>query len=365
MSRSCYSKDALESRVDLERLGDLLAQFRDRWGRPACLTTNMVMANPDFEAIRENDLAQYVYEPVWRTWERSGRGDVAQAWHSGMAERVFVPQFHAREHVCWWKWLDALRAGDGEALLTFDLGMCGVPAAVSRTGRSFYCYVYADGDELTRFGVDMEAIISEGLELFASHFGYQSVSTIAPNVTWTDMVEGIWARLGVKYIQGGPYQLRAVNGRWRVRGHFLGQRSTHNGRYLVRNCVFEPCHRPGRDSLGRCLREVSRAFRARIPAVIGTHRVNYIGSIDERNRGRGLMQLQALLGAVRKRWPDVHFLSTPELASMIERRARHVADSDTGLPNMSATSPERKRSGQRRSRVVAPSRRASPTQSTP
>jgi len=329
MRQSCYTRDALESQEDLARLVDILGTFQDQRGRPACLTTNMVMANPDFRAIQESGFLQYACEPVWVTWKRYHAGDVATLWDTGVAKGVFLPQFHAREHVCWWKWLEALRSGNEEAVKTFDLGMCGVPRAVSRTGLSFYCPPYTSRQELVRFGVDLEDMIVKGLDLFSAHFGFRSLSTVAPNVTWTDHVESIWAHNGVKYIQGGTCQHMPVGRRVHLRGHYLGEPSTYNGYYLVRNCTLEPSSASGGNTVARCLRQITRAFRARIPAIVGTHRVNYIGSIDARNRERGLTQLRSLLKAILKQWPDVYFLCSPELGYMIETGTQCVRE----LPN--------------------------------
>ena len=85
---------------------------------------------------------------------------------------------------------------------------------------------------------------------------------------------------------------------------------------MVRNCLLEPAG-TGADWVGSCLRNMAWAFRFGKPAVIGSHRYNYIGSIDPANRDEGLRQLGTLLKEVVRRWPDVWFLSSPELGEMI------------------------------------------------
>jgi hypothetical protein len=204
--------------------------------------------------------------------------------------------------------------------------MCGVPLAASKVGQSFYCPLYVSQEELARFGVDLELMIMEGMRLFHRHFGFRSLSTVAPNVTWTDGAERIWSRQGVRYIQGGPYQYKPSDRRRHVQGHYLGERSAYDGWYLVRNCVFEPSKTPQADAVDRCLRDIYKAFSAQVPAVIGTHRVNYVGSVEPRNRGRGVAELRRLLEAVLTKWPDACFLSTPELGCMIESGTLRVQD---------------------------------------
>ena len=94
---------------------------------------------------------------------------------------------------------------------------------------------------------------------------------------------------------------------------------------MVRNCVFEPASAKI-DWVGRCLRQAARAFRFLQPAVICTHRVNYIGSIRPENRSDNLEQLKALLAGIRRRWSNVCFLSTAELGYMIEHDIRDALD---------------------------------------
>jgi hypothetical protein len=85
----------------------------------------------------------------------------------------------------------------------------------------------------------------------------------------------------------------------------------------VRNCDLETTQ-CGEAAAAACLREVGRAFRFRTPAVIGTHRVNFVGSISPENRQQGLNCLARVLKSIMQRWPDAIFLSSPELGYLIE-----------------------------------------------
>jgi len=327
MERSCYSVDALETDEDLELLYSVLESVRDCRGRPACMTANMVTANPDFQRIREAEFKEYYYQPVESALASSSqRKGVAESWHEGMKKKVFLPQLHAREHVQWWEWLEALRNGSEEATTTFGLGMCGVPLAVSKESQSFYKPIYVRRDRLEAHGVDVESVVRESVELFERQFGFRSLSTIAPNVTWSENIERIWSSLGIKYLQGGFIQYLSMPNGTRRRSHFVGERNPHGCLYLVRNCNFEPSKRPKGNSWEKCLSEISLAFKFKKPAIVCSHRVNYIGAIDPDNRDRGLHQLKALLGAICSRWPDVYFLSSPELGYMVEQGFSRVEE---------------------------------------
>ena len=58
------------------------------------------------------------------------------------------------------------------------------------------------------------------------------------------------------------------------------------------------------------LRQIAAAFRWKKPAIISTHRVNFVGGINKQNREAGLKELHSLLKTIVKRWPDVEFMST-------------------------------------------------------
>ena len=63
--------------------------------------------------------------------------------------------------------------------------------------------------------------------------------------------------------------------------------------------------------------QVEAAFRMHKPANISSHRVNFCGHIDPKNRELGLSALRELLHRIVKRWPDVEFISADELGKLI------------------------------------------------
>lgn len=321
MNLSHYSMDALETDEDLELLYDVLNKVRDRRGRPACFTSNMVLANPDFHRIQQENFQNYYYVPVDVALEKIiERKQVNTLWHTGMDRRLFIPQFHAREHIRWWDWLAALREGSIEALEAFKYDMCGLPFAASREGTTYFSPQYLNSHVLKSRGVDQELMIREGIDLFERLFHYKSLSTVAPNVSWTNETEKIWSSCGIRYVQGGLIQYDDSLKKQRQNIHFLGEKSQNNLLYLTRNCYFEPSRYRHDNEWQSCLRSIACAFAWRRPAVISSHRVNYIGVIDQNNRIKGLAQLKQLLAAVLERWPDVYFLSSPELGYMIENK---------------------------------------------
>jgi hypothetical protein len=187
--------------------------------------------------------------------------------------------------------------------------------AVSREGLGFYNSPFVAEDVLRRNGIDLEADVRDGVLCFQRLLGRRPVGGCAPCYCWTDRVEALWRQAGIRYIQTRLFQDVGGAG-WR--SHYLGERSVAGGVYLLRNCSFEPAGEGSR-ALARCLRGVARAFRLGKPAIICSHRVNFVGAIDPANRETGLRLLGELLRTVRNRWPDVHFLSSAELGGTIEQ----------------------------------------------
>jgi hypothetical protein len=106
------------------------------------------------------------------------------------------------------------------------------------------------------------------------------------------------------------------DGNEKRRIRLLGMKSKAGLTYLTRNCFFEPSL-PGGDWVDRCLYEISNAFRWNKPALISSHRVNYIGTLYPENRSNGLKQLGSLLHRIMNKWPDAAFVTSSELGEII------------------------------------------------
>jgi hypothetical protein len=87
--------------------------------------------------------------------------------------------------------------------------------------------------------------------------------------------------------------------------------------YQVRNVVFEPTFKENFDSVSYALNQIKTAFFWNRPAIISSHRVNFCGHIDPKNREIGLSSLKMLLKKIVQSWPDVEFMSTVDLGALI------------------------------------------------
>ena len=181
MGHSNYSLDSLETEDDLHALYDVLRSVKDCQWKPASITANMIMANPDFKKIKESHFTEYWYESVLETLSKNNRKNVKEIWGQGRNDKLFYPQLHGREHIRYWEWLEDLRNSNLEALETFELGMCGVPQNASKSGTSYYSSPYQTDEVLAKKNIDIGKIICDGIKLFVEIFGNSPESTIAPN----------------------------------------------------------------------------------------------------------------------------------------------------------------------------------------
>jgi hypothetical protein len=314
--------DALEGSDDLNAIFEVLDSVRDRNGSPAKLTANCLVANPNFEAIEKDGFSRYSAEPVTTTFERSERTEGAdRLWLEGYEAGLFFPQSHSREHLNVARWMHHLQTGDAIFRLLFKHRMYALSSFLIPGRPSSYLAALqspAEGEYDAR-----EEILDDGLRMFRQIIGFSSKSFIAPNYVWDDAAEDTLHRLGVAYIQTAAVQQLAGSDQpsKRIR-RVQGQRNRNGQLYLMRNVHFEPSSDSNEDWISRCMADISAAFLWSKPAIISTHRVNFIGALDESNRKSGLKQLKALLDSILKRWPDVEFLSTTELGDLISNGDR-------------------------------------------
>ena len=86
---------------------------------------------------------------------------------------------------------------------------------------------------------------------------------------------------------------------------------------ITRNCHFEPSDPLHTDWVSSCLLEIENAFSWRKPAVISSHRVNFVGFINQDNADFGLKELNRLLSSITSKWPDIEFMTSTELGNII------------------------------------------------
>ena len=314
--------DNLAGENDLSGLFEVLTSVKDSNGRPAIFTANTMVANPDFARIEESGFLNYFYEPFTETLSRiPTHRNSFNLWKEGMTSGVFHPQFHGREHLNVDRWMKALQAGDPAIRRAFGHRMLSIS---SEPNEMRFGYMEA----LDHFSPEEKqikaSVVEDGLRLFKRIFGFDSRSFIACCYVWDNEIEKILQSRGVNYIQGVAQQLIPAyddNRHYFKKAlHYIGQSNSFNQIYLTRNAFFEPALLgSGNDHIGYCLNRMSAAFRMKKPAIVASHRLNYIGSIHKENRDHNLILLKKLLNEIVRRWPEVEFMTSDELGGLISK----------------------------------------------
>lgn len=314
------SVDCLESNDDLERLFDLLLEFKDSTGRPPVITPMCIMANPDFEAIRDSDFQEYFFEPLEKTLQRYPNHDrVLQLWQKGIKERLFVPGLHGREHLNAKRYLQLLQTRNEGVMTAFNNQSFGA----SKHGEiKFPNYQGAFHPETIDEVHSFDQIIRDAGKLFQQYCGYQPACFIAPNMQEPRELETILREVGVKYmVRAKIVNYPVGDGTYKKKFYWLGKKSKLGILTTVRNCFFEPVSfgefNPNTDWLGNCLKEMEIAFTWKKPAVISVHRANFIGSLNPKSMDLGFFKTRSLLSEILKKWPETEFMTTSELGNLI------------------------------------------------
>ncbi len=306
--------DSFECNKDVSRLADVLSKYKDSRGNSPVFTINNVVGNPDYQKIKESDFQKYSYQSIEKTKNLYPDSDrVLDLFRSGIQHGVFEMAFHGREHLHITNWMKKLAEQNACYMKLFEVGMYSASLFESSnctTDNLDAMAIFKREDE-----VNIGNMISEGLKVFEHLWGQKTKSFIAPCYTWDEIVEVYFLMFGVLGIQSGigqKYPIKGTGKKRTIRRH-SGHKNAQGQIYSVRNVSFEPSLSNINDWVNSALWEISNAFKWNVPAVIESHRINYISRISEKNSDNGLKLLTELLNAILKKWPEVIFIPTSEI----------------------------------------------------
>jgi hypothetical protein len=316
---NAYAKyDTLASTSDLEALFEVLHSVKDKNNNPAVLTANCLMANPNFDKIRNDNFEVYHYEHLTETFARYDNEKALILWKEGLNTGVFIPQYHGREHVNFSFWLQTLRENHSGVKMAFDYETFGLN--FKRLTQGQINLQRAWDILLPNVESQINKSIVDGLNLFKAYFGFSSLSAIAPNYTWSKDHEALLKDNGVISMQGILNQRITKDDKqpYAYKKRYTDISDSHGMSYQRRNVFFEPSHYSSNDVIDKALRRINISFKMRKPAIIGTHRVNFVGTLNVKNRDKNILLFKKLLSKITQIWPDVIFMSAAELAKTMK-----------------------------------------------
>ena len=307
----------LEQAAALTALQAVLLRHRDATGQPAKMTLGVVLALVDSTAASATHYQRVVLDDV-------RLAPVLAALQAGIAAGVFVPQLHGMEHY----WPPAVLAA-----AQTDTGVArwltGAPLPATEALPSALQSRWTDARVLPSLALsvaEIDAAAALETATFARIFGLAARVAVPTTFVWNDAVERAWAAHGVRYLvtPGTRHEYRDVHGKPAGDGRLIcnGERSGNGIRYLVRDQYFEPALR---HNAARGLAALARQTLLGRPALLETHRFNFIGTAATAS----LHTLDALLIAARGAYPRLRFMSTEQIAeAMLQADAALL---ETGL----------------------------------
>jgi len=313
------SLDSLESKDDLESLFDVLLRHKNRNGVSPKFTFNTVMANPDFKKIKESEFQRYYFRHFFQSYRDYYGEELEPSWRNAIAEKLIQPQFHAREHLNVSLWMRDLQNGIEDTRRAFEYEFYGLKTETSSQLQKNYLAAY--WAESSGGLVALKEVTKEGLDLFEQTFGFRSQSLIAANYIYPKALEPFLKKQGLDFIQTQRGHIGPLIDSNKITkyNHYTGQKNTYGQAYLVRNVLFEPYLNQNHDWVDKSLKQIETAFFWKKPAIISSHRINYVGNMSIRHRDESLKKLDQLLAIITQKWPDVEFLSSNELGQAILR----------------------------------------------
>lgn len=272
--------DTLASRDDFEHLFSVLRKHKDHNGNHPVITANSIVANPDFDKIKESNFEQYYFETFTETLKYYPNHSF-NAWQEGITNKLFIPQFHGREHLNISRWMSLLQSNSKEVHLAFANKFFGISSTISNENNPSLMAAL-DVDSIASQKIMTESLV-EGIAMFLQIFEYHSASFIAPNYIWGKEVENVLSKNNIEYLQGGPIQKVPLNGN---KYNYTGRVNSNKQIYLTRNVTFEPSSLFEKDWISSSLVQMLSAFKFKKPAIICSHRVNFIGGIFEKKQNK-------------------------------------------------------------------------------
>ena len=287
-----YWDSTLEDSADVAALAGLLARHAGRDGLPPVLQANMIVSaleppgaeRPADVAWRRIDLPD-----LPRGYARPG---LVAAVDAAIGAGVWRPELHGAFHYDPARREAALATHPGLRPLLEETVLC--PG--SDTAWELGCW---------RATGELRGELARSVAVFTARFGHRPVSVCAPDYVWDPRCERLWAEQGLTVIQAKREQLdsRRPRGGMVARGRKALARAWDRWRhpersYLDRNCRFEPAQAPdSAAALAGCLAAIRQAWARGEPAIVETHRVNFV-SLAPGAAAAGRRQLDRLLAAL-------------------------------------------------------------------
>ena len=299
LGQSPYDFYSLETADDVRALSGLLKRHRDSVGRNPPMVMNFIMANVDFKsALASGDKTSLLalsdgLPDGWR------RPNLFETYREGIEEGVFFPALHGLTHFCARSLHRELNARGERADLIEKLWRARTPYIYWRMPWIGYEYWDASMEANERFLPleEQRVLIDRAVEGYRKFFNEMPFSACAPGYRANAVTRAAWFERGIRVAQNGPA---------RRLPYFDEMGMLHT----FRTIEMEPA--VALVDLKKIIDEVETCFQRGLPAIIAIHSINFHSTLRD-FRSSTISSLDALLTAVERKWPDVHYITDADL----------------------------------------------------
>ncbi|KXK40733.1 MAG: hypothetical protein UZ09_BCD002000221 [Bacteroidetes bacterium OLB9] len=304
--------DGLSTSDDLNALFDVLSKHRDHNAIPPVFTVFTNPQNLNFEKIVSDGYSSVEYEDFTESMNKYSQVDTADIFMNGIEAKYLYPEYHGRTHFHEGMFVSNLLKKDTQTFWCLD-HQCYTGLTNHSNNHQSYLSTYSYNDK--KEFESLKIHLNEGILAFERIFGRRPLHFTSPGQLTHEELHRYLFEQGVLYIDTTPIKRQFEgNNKYSLVISWLGKKNKNGPTAIVRNCIFEPMY--GID-VGHTLNQIKIAFALNKPAIISTHRVNFCGRIDENNRKQGLKKLDVLISSILKKWPDVEFMPTTQMAALI------------------------------------------------
>jgi hypothetical protein len=312
--------DCFESAEDIEKLLEVITSVNDKNGKAVKFTFLINPSNPDFKKIKNANFKQFYQESFLQTLEKRNDGqEILNLYKEGLSKDLIEVAFHGREHLNVNTWMKDLQNRDKIARLGFENNMWGF----SKSYMPEMKYSYRATFDLKNLqeSPSLENNIKEGIAILNNTFKQTTTYFLPPDGPYHLNLNKELVKNGIKYIGLSKlHQNPTENGVFKKHLFWVGKKTKTGLTIITRNVTFEPASPRHDNWVTPALMDIENAFKSKKPAVISSHRANYVGSLNLENRVQNTGELKRLLDKIVSKWPEVEFMTSSQLGELIQSK---------------------------------------------
>ncbi len=301
--------DTLSSVKDFTKLFEVLEKNTSKLGSTPVFTLVTSMANPDFERIIQS--GEYQFLEFWDSIKNYGGENLVKCWKEGIEKGYISPELHGREHLNFKRFMKIINESPDLKEIFFQHNCL---PELSFTNPSHDYLSAFDFDEPSDIE-EQKKVVKSSIEIFEKSFHRKPELFVAPALKYNKALNKTLVENEVRAVDKARKSIEPLgNGKYGKSFNYTGKKIYKNQlSVLSRNVMFEPSMTTKSNWVNFAYFKIEECFRSNVPAIISSHRVNYVGGVSEVNRENGLWALDELLTKINETYSEVSYLSASEL----------------------------------------------------